>query len=115
MPSTVVWARLSSQQVARSMATWGVSWQTVDAATEALSTYKISWTREKDGMSCFGRASICINSKLLILARTPSFVAESEARDAIPEIGMFPLVAHLDGCLSYSPLHRQSSVLRSLV
>ena len=97
MPSTVVWARLSSQQVARSMATWGVSWQSIDAKMEALSLHKLSWTREKDGMCLFGRASICLNSKLLILAHTPKSVAEAEVRDSIPEIGIFPLIAHLDG------------------
>ena len=85
--SVNVWPRLLSERLMRVLGVWSLSWQNVVEKVDAMPMDKFSWTYikgEGDVLKFMSIESILLNLQLLMLARLPSTVQESEVADILP-------------------------------
>lgn len=79
--ATFLWNRLQAAPLARVMAVWGMSWQTVSSCFENAPASKWSWTREEGGSTvrCVCNKPNLMIVQLSMLAKLPSSTQASEA------------------------------------
>jgi hypothetical protein len=85
-----VWSRLSSASLAKSMGAYFLSWRTAESRMSKRLDSAWDWSREED--SCIVVAwtntkAILAYAQLIILARLPHTVQQSEAAAFLPEAG----------------------------
>ena len=85
--STYFFSRLPSERMMRVLKVWSLTWQNAVAKVQAIPPAKCFWTREHNGevVQFMANNAILLNVQLLMLARSPSTVQESEAADTLPE------------------------------
>jgi hypothetical protein len=86
-PSVMVWPRLLGERLMRVLGVWSLTWQNVVAKVEAMPLSKWVWTYdggEDDVVKNMAIESIVLNLQLLMLARLPSTVQESEVAALLP-------------------------------
>jgi hypothetical protein len=86
-PSIGVWPRLLSERLMRVFGVWSLTWQNVVAKVEAMPMNKFAWTYDKgddEVVKNMASESVLLNLQLLMLARLPSTVHQSEVADILP-------------------------------
>ena len=85
--SVYVWPRLLSERLMHVLGVWSLTWQNVVAKVAAMPMNKFAWVygiEEGDEVKNLAGESILLNLQLLMLARLPSTVQESEVVGILP-------------------------------